>query len=133
MVTKKTVMIVEDNHAILNIYQRIVEKSFDVYVVVADTGEAALDHIKVRPVDLILCDLMLPEISGFEVIETLKNDPKYKDIPIIIISAVADQVQVMNGIKAGANDYLVKPAPQKLMVEKISRYLNMEPIKSASQ
>lgn len=129
METKKTVMIVEDNHAILNIYQRIVEKTFDVFVVPADTGEAALEHVNVRKIDLILCDLMLPEISGFDVIKKLKSDPDKKDIPIVIISAVADKSLVFEGIKAGANDYLVKPAPQKLMIEKISKYLKMEPLK----
>lgn len=129
---KKTILIIEDNIAILNIYQKICEKRFDAFVVTADDGKKALKIVRERKVDLILSDLMLPEVSGFDVIRTLKSDPKYKDIPIVIISAVGDKGHVMLGIKAGANDFLVKPAPQRLIVDKISQYLNLEPKASIS-
>ncbi|HAR62871.1 MAG: hypothetical protein DKM50_05785 [Candidatus Margulisiibacteriota bacterium] len=120
---KKNILIVEDNTAILDIYKKLCEVKFDAKVFAADNGETALKIINTEKLDLILCDLMLPTISGFDIISYLKSDEKFKDIPIIIVSAVADKGHVKLSIIKGANDFLVKPVPLKIMEEKIANFL----------
>ena len=67
------------------------------------------ERLKTKKPDLLVLDLMLPGMSGYEILDTLKSDPKYKDIPVIILSALADEVDVVKGLNYGAVDYIGKP------------------------
>lgn len=117
------ILIIEDNISILEIYKRICEKQFNAKVYTAENGIDGIDVLNDYPVDLVLCDLMLPEMSGFEVIKKTRKIVRHQETPIIIISAIADKQDVIKGISSGANDYIVKPASLKLLKEKISHYI----------
>ena len=73
------------------------------------SGEAFLDKIFSQKPDLILLDLMLPGIDGMELCRYLKRDPKLNKIPIIILTAKDDPIDVVLGLETGADDYIVKP------------------------
>ncbi len=75
----------------------------------ADGGQQALDAVAERKPDLILLDLMMPEIDGFEVIRRLREDPATADIQIVILSALNSDEDVVRGFDAGANDFIMKP------------------------
>lgn len=75
----------------------------------AENGKAALDIIESSIPDLILLDIIMPIMSGFEVLQYLKSDSTLKDIPILLISAVDDMENIVKGIELGADDYLIKP------------------------
>jgi DNA-binding response OmpR family regulator len=78
----------------------------------ADTGEAALDAFKEKPADVVLIDIMLPGIDGFEVCRSLRKD---SDVPIVMVTARVDTHDVVAGLEAGADDYMTKPfAPKEL-------------------
>lgn len=75
----------------------------------ARNGREALDQVAVEAPDLILLDIMMPEMDGFQVLEHLKADQIWRDTPVIIISAMDDQENIARGIRMGADDYLPKP------------------------
>lgn len=119
------ILIIEDNLSILEIYRRICEKQFNAKVFTADNGAKGIDILTDCAIDLVLCDLMLPEMNGFEIIRRTRKITRHEQTPIIIISAIADKQDVIKGIQSGANDYIVKPASLNLLKEKISQYLEL--------
>jgi len=71
---------------------------------------------------LILLDIMMPEISGFEILQKLASDDNLKDIPVIVISARNQKEDVLQALKLGAKDYMVKPPNMELLLKKIKTY-----------
>lgn len=84
-------------------------KRFNFKLRTASGGQQALDMITQEKPDLILLDLMMPVIDGFEVIRRLRGNPETADIQIIILSALNSQEDVVKGFNAGANDFIMKP------------------------
>ena len=82
----------------------------------ARTGEAGLLFAQQEKTDLILLDLMLPQIDGLEVCRQLKKNPETKDIPIILLTAKGDDGDVITGLELGAEDYIVKPFSHKVLL-----------------
>jgi two-component system phosphate regulon response regulator PhoB len=78
-------------------------------VAVASSGHAGLDIAREAPPDLVLLDLMLPDVSGLEVCRTLKSDPSRSGIPIIMLTARSEEIDRVVGLELGADDYVVKP------------------------
>jgi class 3 adenylate cyclase len=85
----------------------------------AENGWQALKKIELRPPDVILLDLMMPEIDGIEVCRRLKNDAKTAHIPILMVTALTDRAERHLGIKAGANDFLSKPVDLKDVILRV--------------
>lgn len=73
---------------------------------------------------LILLDLMMPKLNGYEIISIVRNDQKLKNIPIIVVSIKSQIDDIFNCIKIGANDYIIKPFETTLLLNKINKYLN---------
>ena len=82
--------------------------------------ELFLEVIKDSRPDLIVLDLMLPKISGFDVLKTLKETPAYADIPVIILSALSSEREVVKGLDMGANDYITKPFGLREFIARIN-------------
>ncbi len=80
-------------------------------------GAAALERVKIEPPDLILLDLLLPEVDGLEVCRTLKRDPETASIPIIMLTAKGEAIDRIVGLELGADDYITKPfSPREVML-----------------
>ena len=92
-------------------------------VVVAENGETALRLIDGRSFDLVLLDLLMPGISGFEVLCRLKKDPRHADVPVIMISALDEIASIVKCIEAGADDYLPKTAEPVLLRARLNSSL----------
>lgn len=88
-----------------------------------DTGECALDTARTKLPDLIILDLMLPGIDGLEVCKKLKGDSKTKSIPILMLTAKAEDIDVVIGLELGAEDYVTKPFSGKVLVARVRRIL----------
>ncbi len=88
-------------------------------------GKQALEVIKTKDFDLILLDIMMPELNGFDVIEILKNDEKTKDIPIIFLTAKADIDSITKGFELGAVDYITKPFHSAELISRVSTHLEL--------
>jgi DNA-binding response OmpR family regulator len=112
----KKILIVDDEHDYtdLTAYQL---RRHDYAVLVAHDGEQALDMARRHRPDLILLDLMLPEINGFTVCEILRHHAPTQDIPILMVTALSGELTRCNGLASGANDFLTKPvAPAELLL-----------------
>jgi len=91
----------------------------------ATNGNEALDIVKKKKFDLILLDIMMPELSGFDVIEALKNDTDLKDIPVIFLTAKADIDLLAKGFELGGVDYITKPFHPLELLSRVSTHLEL--------
>lgn len=89
----------------------------------AANGREALDLLQGKPIDLVLLDIMMPDMSGYEVLERLKADPNLRHIPIIMISAVDEIESVIRCVELGAEDYLSKPFNPTLLRARVGASL----------
>jgi len=109
----------EENRDLLA--RRLARQGYD--VVAAPGGRAALDVLAARPVDLVLLDVMMPDLDGYEVLRRLKADPELRDIPVVMISALDELASVVRCIELGADDYLGKPFEPVLLQARIGACL----------
>ena len=117
-----TVLIVDDKIDNLKILIDMLE-TLNLDIVVAINAKEAYERVALYEFDLILLDIVMPNIDGYEVCKTLKNDPDYKDIPIIFISALNSAEDKIKGFSLGADDYLGKPFIQKELIARIELHL----------
>lgn len=116
----KTVVIVDDEPAMVDMLTTFLTmKGFQVHG--AYTGMAGLDAIERVHPDIVLLDLMLPDIDGFEVCRRLRSRPAYASLPVVIISARAETEAVERAMGAGANAYMVKPLRFPELLEEIAK------------
>jgi phosphate regulon transcriptional regulator PhoB len=92
-------------------------------VTTATDGEEALKKVRAKSFDLVILDLMMPGIQGMELCRILKNDPKTKDLPIIMLTAKTDEVDRILGLEIGADDYLTKPFSPRELIARIKAVL----------
>jgi CheY-like chemotaxis protein len=107
--TKEVVILVVDDEPInVMIAEKILQKKgYKTYS--ASSGLEAIEKVKTNTPDLILLDVMMPEMDGFEACRILRRDMQFKDIPIIFLTAVTDKESILKGFDVGGNDYLTKP------------------------
>ena len=91
----------------------------------ATNGQLALDAVAEEKPDLILLDLMMPGIDGFEVIRRLRADPKTADIQIVILSALTSNEDVIKGFEVGANDFIMKPIIMEKLLTCVVTHLQL--------
>ena len=121
------ILIVDDNQNNLFTLRTLIEKHMDVEVLEADSGQAALDIALQDPrIDLIVLDVQMPEMDGFQTASMLKVRQRTRDIPIIFLTAAykTDEFQ-QRGYEVGAADYLLKPIDDNQLINKISTYLRL--------
>ncbi len=89
----------------------------------ANDGREALEMLRDQPYDLVLLDIMMPDLDGYQVLEQMKSDTELRDIPVIMISAVDDIDSVIRCVELGAADYLTKPFNPTLLKARVDTYL----------
>ena len=89
----------------------------------AENGLQALEKVAGRPPDVILLDVMMPKMDGFEVCRRLKKDLKTAHIPILLVTALSDRKERLMGIEAGANDFLNKPIDTRTFIATIKKFI----------
>jgi twitching motility two-component system response regulator PilG len=121
-VAKKKILVVEDEESLLKLESILLtSKGYDVRGV--PNGQAALDAIAEEKPDLVLLDIMLPEIDGFEVCRRIKSDVATRDIPVIMLTAKKTRDDMARGEKVGADWYITKPFKSAMVIETIQRFL----------
>jgi two-component system, OmpR family, alkaline phosphatase synthesis response regulator PhoP len=117
------ILVVDDEPPIVRLMEFILARE-GYEMVIAVNGQEALSQVAEHKPDLILLDIMMPRIDGYEVARTLRADPAYRHIPIIMLSAKAQDDDVRKGIDVGVNEYITKPfSPQHLVVT-VRKYLD---------
>ena len=117
-----TILIADDNRVNRLLLARGLEQQGHA-VVFAEHGREALDLLRARPFDLMLLDVLMPELDGYEVLADLKLDPHLRDIPVIMTSALDELDSVVKCIEMGAEDYLTKPINPVLLNARITASL----------
>lgn len=119
---KEKILVVDDEEDILELVRHNLEREgYDIRC--ADTGEKALKKLKADPVDLVVLDLMLPGIDGFDVARQIKNDPRIQHIPIVMLTAKGSETDVVTGLEIGAEDYITKPFSPRILLARIHTVL----------
>src|SRR5210317_1586382 len=118
----KEILIVDDEPSIVVPIQFLMEQQ-GYSVLVAENGEDALDMIYKYKPDLILLDIMLPRIDGYEVCEIVRLNPEYRNIKIIFLTAKGREVEIAKGLALGANAYITKPFSNTELVAKVKELL----------
>jgi CheY-like chemotaxis protein len=116
------ILIVDDEPFNVDYLEQELE-DLDYETVSAFNGREALEQVEAESPDVILLDIMMPEMDGFQVLDHLKASENWRDIPVIVISAMSDMDSVVRGIKLGAEEYLPKPFDEVLLKARIEASL----------
>ena len=103
------ILIVDDNAQNLELLEAYLEELPGSTIMHASNGMEALEKVAADPPDLILLDIMMPKMSGFEVCQKLKSAEKTRDIPIIMVTALHELADIERGVEMGTNDFITKP------------------------
>ncbi|MBT3407222.1 response regulator, partial [Candidatus Woesearchaeota archaeon] len=101
---KKNIIIADDEVHIIDLMKMILQDNYTIKT--AENGQEVLDLLKITKPDLLVLDVMMPEINGFEVCEIVKSDEKLKEIKILMVSAKAQEKDIVQGLKLGADHYM---------------------------
>ena len=120
-----TILIIEDDASFRRVYQDMLDTA-GYTVFIADNGETGLGMVKSEKPDLVLLDLNLPGLHGFEVLSNIRGDAEIKEIPVIIMTALGEKADVRKGIELGANDYMVKGffTPREILAKIRAVFIN---------
>ncbi|WP_337864933.1 response regulator transcription factor [Ignavibacterium sp.] len=125
------ILLIDDEQDILEFLKYNLE--LEGYQVITGTdGFQALEKVAENP-DLIVLDIMMPKLDGFEVIERLRADKRYKDIPVIFLTAKAGEINEIKGLELGASDYLQKPISPKKLIARVKANLKKTDSSAAKQ
>src|SRR5690606_639622 len=117
-----TVLVVDDDAAVRRLLRRVLcGRGFD--VIEAANGAAALAAVSEQPVDVVLLDSVLPDRVGLDVLDTLRSDPATATLPVILLTGRAPPAERVQGLEAGASDYLVKPVDLNELVARVRAQL----------
>ncbi|MBT4540720.1 response regulator [Candidatus Woesearchaeota archaeon] len=120
MAEKKKVMIVDDEFTIRELVALTLEPDFE--IIKAESGEEALEKIKHNNPDLIILDIMMPNMNGYQVCKILRADKNTSNTPIIMLTAKHQVEDVKRAIETGADEYITKPFEPDLLRKRINEY-----------
>jgi DNA-binding response OmpR family regulator len=118
----KEILIVDDEPSVVVALQFLMQQQ-GYHVLVAETGEDALDLIYKYKPDLVILDIMLPGIDGYEVCEIVRLNPDYRKVKILFLTARRDEVEIAKGLALGADAYITKPFSNDKLVAAVNEVL----------
>lgn len=121
-----TVLVVDDERSIVLSLEFILRKAgFDVRV--AYDGEQALQAIEESVPDLVLLDVSMPKRDGYDVCQTVRANPAWKSIRIVMLTAKGQEIEREKGLALGADDYITKPFSTREVIERVKQFLGVDP------
>ena len=119
----KKILLVEDEKELARLTKiRLENAGFTVEI--ANDGKEGLEKVATLKPDLVILDLVIPKIDGYRVCEVIKSDPKYKNIPVIMLTVRSQSIEKKAGYAVGADEYLTKPYDAELLLNKVNKLLN---------
>jgi two-component system chemotaxis response regulator CheY len=116
----KTILIVDDSRIMRNIVKNhFSELKIVCRYIEASNGAEALEQLINNPIDLVLLDWNMPKLSGIDFVKKVRTIGKYADLPIIMVTSEAAKYNVIEALKTGATDYIIKPINDKFFMEKV--------------
>lgn len=119
------ILVVDDNRENLELLEAYLE-DIDCETLAAYDGPEALQIVKKRKPDLVLLDIMMPKMSGFEVCRKIKSDPHTSDIPVIMVTALTEFGDVERGISSGTDDFISKPVNKLELLTRVKTMLKLK-------
>jgi len=120
---KKVICLVDDELTSLMLGKKILAKHYKVFTM--DSGAAFLEFLENGIPDLILLDIVMPEMNGYDVIKIIKSKAETKDIPVIFLTGKTDEDNELEGLSLGAIDYITKPFSASILLKRVEIHLNM--------
>jgi putative two-component system response regulator len=120
----KTIFVVDDNDTNLAMAKRALGETYRIFL--AASAEKMFHLMEKIIPDLVLLDVEMPEMNGYQALEKLKADPKFKDIPVIFLTATSDPEAEVHGFELGAVDYITKPFSPPVLLKHINLHLNLD-------
>ena len=117
------ILVVDDEPTIVRLMEFILARQGH-EMIVAVNGEEALEKIKSQHPDLVLLDIMMPRIDGYEVAQRLRADPATAKLPIIMLSAKAQDEDIRKGVEVGVDEYITKPFTPDHLVQVVAKHLD---------
>ena len=127
-----TILVVDDNELNRDLLSRRLKRDGHT-VVVAEHGRAALDRLAEQPFDLVLLDIMMPELTGYEVLEIVKRDVSLRHIPVVMITAATEDESIVRCLSLGADDHLPKPFNPAILRARVGSSLAKKRLHDAEQ
>lgn len=123
------ILVVDDNAQNLELLVAYLE-GLDCQIATAADGLEALEKVQEDPPDLVVLDVMMPRMSGFEVCRKLKSDPQTREIPILMVTALTEMVDIERGVDSGTDDFISKPVNRLELVTRVKSLLRVRHLKS---
>uniref|UniRef100_A0A7V3JAV4 Response regulator n=1 Tax=candidate division CPR3 bacterium TaxID=2268181 RepID=A0A7V3JAV4_UNCC3 len=117
----KKILVVDDEPDILELIKDILKSKYDVYT--AKNVKEAVSTLEKIKIDLIILDIMMPQIDGWDFLWMIRGSEKYREIPVIIVTARADAEDKLIGLKEGVKDYIVKPFLPNELINRVEEIL----------
>jgi two-component system sensor histidine kinase/response regulator len=117
-----SILIVDDNPKNLQLLGKVLQEN-KYHIEFSTNGKAALEFIKIKKFDLILLDINMPGLSGFEVCAAIRSDPEMNNVPIIFLTASVDRESILKGFEIGAQDYITKPFDSRELLVRVRTHL----------
>lgn len=123
---KKKIVAVDDSGIILKMLTKVLGDKYEVHAF--STGKRALQFLKEkdRKPDLIILDIDMPEINGYEMLQMIKEKDHLENVPVIFLTSNSDKSHVVKAVAGGAKDYVVKPIDEEILMEKVSSLIDDE-------
>lgn len=129
--TKSRILVVDDYPALVTLTRhKLIQKGYE--VITAQNGADALDLVRTEYPDLVISDVEMPVMDGYELCSKIKNDSRLSQIPVILVTSMVSSEQLMRGIAAGADNYLTKPYDDETLFNKVEELL-LNPIPSFAE
>lgn len=129
--SRKRILVVDDEIYIVHILEfTLTMEGYE--VITAADGEEALRKVEEDRPDLVVLDIMMPRMDGYEVCRLLRDDEETKELPVILLSAKGRPIDRETGLEVGANDYIVKPFSPRRLLEKIRDLLDRQHLDKVS-
>lgn len=120
---KNKVLIVDDNPDNLNVLYAVLQRDYNVFA--AEKGDLVQEIAVTNKPDIIVLDIMMPGMNGYEVCEVLKKDKQTRDIPVVFMSALSETVDIVRGFEAGGIDYITKPYQKEVVLKRLATHLEL--------
>lgn len=125
MENRATILIVDDTPKNIQLIANVLNKVGLYDILFAFNGKDALKRVQENQISLVLLDVMMPDIDGFEVATVLKSDPRYRDIPIIFVTAFNDSQNINRAYEIGAEDYITKPINPPELISRVGTHVKL--------
>ncbi len=120
---KRVILVADDSPTIRKFVSvALTVKGYD--IIACSDGMEALEKIPNNRIDLLITDLNMPNIDGYQLILSIRNNVEFKELPIIVLSSLGGNDDIQRGLECGANSYLIKPFDPKRVLYEVSKYLN---------